>query len=651
MIAIEREARPGTLAGWWADRPLSTKALIVIALPLLIFLGSVASLARMGEAEERAREAVRVTIAIQTDVHEVHALVAEATAGTRGYLLTGDARRLGAYREAEASLPVVLTRLRALVRDAEARRHLDRITVLADVSRRELGEAIAAGPVEGRRSAGAGAERTADALRAAIAALQRRERVLLAERQARADAVRRRALVVTAVAYAAGIGGSLVAVLLLSSGIVRRVRALREAAARLGRGEPLPMIADARDEVGELAARMVEASTLLRQREQALRESEERFRLVIEGVRDYGIFALDADGRVASWNAGAERIKGWRADEIIGHHFSCFYPDDDRPHRPDHNLAQARRDGRVEDAGWRVRKDGTRFFADVVITALRDESGVLRGYSKVTRDITERRLAEQAVETARREAEAASAAKSLFLSRMSHELRTPLNAILGFGQLLQLDPRPRPADEREAVARILDAGRHLLSLIDEVLDIGLIERGDFELVPDVVPLADVVTEAVALTQPQARDAQVCVQATVDPTLAVHADRRRLLQVLLNLCANAIKYNRAGGHVMLHATREDARVTLTVIDDGIGVEPALADRLFQPFERLGAAARERPGTGLGLALSRTLVRAMGGDLRYAPRDDGMHGATFTLTLPFAPATRPSALSLVAAEPSA
>ena len=168
---------------------------------------------------------------------------------------------------------------------------------------------------------------------------------------------------------------------------------------------------DDADEIGTLGQRMDRASALLRAREQALRESEERFRLVIEGVRDYGIFVLDPDGIVVSWNFGAERIKGWMAEEILGQHFSRFYPEETQTYLPSQMLERASEAGTAEDEGWRVRKDGSRFWANVVITALYDDRGDLRGFAKVTRDMTERRRSEEALRIAREEAVAASLAK------------------------------------------------------------------------------------------------------------------------------------------------------------------------------------------------------------------------------------------------
>lgn len=627
---------------WWANRPLATKGLVVVAVPLLIFLGSVAALYTISRLEARAEQDVRLTIAIQNDVNEVHALLAEASSGVRGYLLTGEPRFLEPYQRAERMVPQVTDRLRASVRDTEAAARLVRIEALAGQKRDGLTLLLAARDRTGADIVGdptiaaglAANKQVLDSLRAEIEGMQERERELLAARQDRLDAVRRNGLIATGALTLAGLVGSLFAVFLFSSGIVARVQRLESDAIRLAQGEALEERGAGRDEIGLLAERMIEASRLLRAREQALREGEERFRLVIEGVRDYGIFALDTQGHVVSWNTGAERIKGWTGEEVLGRHFSVFYPGGDARERSMRNLADAVREGRTEDEGWRVRKDGTRFWANVVITALHDEAGALRGFSKVTRDITERRRAQEALELARQDAERASAAKSLFLSRMSHELRTPLNAILGFAQLLELDRTPAETTDQANIGQILRAGRHLLALIDEVLDIARIEAGKLGLAIAPVSVGAIVAEAVGLSLPEAESRRIALVERIGALPPVAADQRRLLQVLLNLLSNAIKYNYEGGEVLITARINDGGVRIAVTDTGIGVEADQAGELFQPFTRLAAGIARSEGTGLGLSLSRALVEAMDGRIGYEPRGDGRAGACFWFELPLA-----------------
>lgn len=642
MSATPTARRPAGLGRLWADQPLAIKGLVVVALPLAILLGALLSLYLASRAEARAEADVRAAFTIQSDIHEVHALLAEAASGVRGYLLTGQSRFLEPYVKAEAELPGTFARLDSEIRDTEVRRRFERVRELAGRKREGLAalrEVSGAGTPDALErpavlSALEANKAVLDALRAEIEAMQARETALLSERRARADAVRARNLGLTAISGGIGLLGSLAAVYLFSTGIVRRVHLLETNAGRLERGEPLHPLPVEADELGRLAVKLQEASDLLRQREQALRDGEERFRLVVEGVRDYGIFALDPDGHVVSWNAGAERIKGWLADEVLGLHFSTFYPDETRASLPTLMLSRATEEGRVEDEGWRLRRDGTRFWANVIVTALRDEAGQLKGFSKVTRDMTERKKAEEALSEAREAAVAASVAKSEFLSRTSHELRTPLSAILGFAQLLELDDAGLKPAHTTAIQQILKAGRHLLALINEVLDISSIEAGRLELALEPLDLRDPLSEALDLSLPIADAAGIRLTHDLPRTPVVaRADRRRLVQVALNLLSNAIKYNRAGGVARLSLTVTEGYARITVTDEGSGLAEAAASRLFTPFDRLG---RERTsgvdGTGLGLALSRRLVEAMDGRIGFQNRCKPERGAAFWFELP-------------------
>lgn len=277
-----------------------------------------------------------------------------------------------------------------------------------------------------------------------------------------------------------------------------------------------------------------------------------------------------------------------------------------------------------------LHRDGSVLDIMTSVAAVADEDGRVTHLEGILVDVGVLKRAEQRARDAMIEAERANAAKSEFLSRMSHELRTPLNSILGFAQLLDLGDLD--ADERDAVAHILTAGRHLLDLINEVLDIARIEAGRMTLSLEPVVLADVVAEVVALLRPLADRREVTISADIGDE-HVLADRQRLSQVLLNLLSNAVKYNRVGGRVDLRSSSEGGTVFIEVEDTGLGIAPELVDRLFTPFDRLGveAASREE-GTGLGLVLSRNLAVAMGGSLDVTSRPG--EGSTFRVGLPVA-----------------
>jgi PAS domain S-box-containing protein len=366
-------------------------------------------------------------------------------------------------------------------------------------------------------------------------------------------------------------------------------------------------------------------------------DTERLLRLLISSVRDYAIFAMDTTGHIVSWNAGAQRIKGYEPQEIIGQHFSRFYPPEDiAAGKTEWELDVARREGRLEDEGWRVRKDGTRFWANVVITALRDEDGQLVGFAKVTRDLTERRAAEErAIDDARRvaKAEAANTAKSEFLTTMSHELRTPLNAIAGYADLLalgiggQLSP-----DQQEYVDRIRRSQQHLLTIISDLLDFGRIEAGEVAYAIRPVPLAAVFDSVEPMIQPQAAERQVTIDRTgCVPNVVALADQERVKQILLNLLSNAVKFTPAGGRITVSCAVTDDHVTFSVRDTGIGIPADKLESIFEPFVQLGRTLTTgHEGTGLGLAIGRDLARAMAGEL--AAESTPGAGSVFTLTLP-------------------
>ena len=469
--------------------------------------------------------------------------------------------------------------------------------------------------------------------------------------------------------------------------------------------------------------------------------------LLAKSIQDYAILMLDPNGIVLTWSPAAERMKGYKAEEIIGKSFETFYTKEDLDSgKTKRELKVAAEEGRFEDESWRVRKDGSLFWANVVITALRDEDGTLLGYGKVTRDLTERKQAEDeldrfftlsldmhciasedgffkrispaftqtlgwsreelttkpflhfvhpddceatlreverqvvagqrvlhfenryrhkdgswrilswksmpgpngtmyatardvteqkaseaALAQAKKDADRASTAKSDFLSRMSHELRTPLNAVIGYAQLLEM----RSSDPKtlESTKAILKGGRHLLGLINEVLDLARIEAGKLTVSLEPIEIGGIVDHAIDLVRPIAeeRGIQIVVADSVGENIYVKADRQRLVQVLLNLLTNAAKYNRPNGSISVHCSKGAQDMTrIEVCDTGMGIDEQRLGSLFKPFERLGDHAVE--GTGLGLALSRSLVELMGGTLSLI--STSKNGSTFAIELPSA-----------------
>ncbi|MGQ0646850.1 MAG: hybrid sensor histidine kinase/response regulator [Gemmatimonadaceae bacterium] len=363
---------------------------------------------------------------------------------------------------------------------------------------------------------------------------------------------------------------------------------------------------------------------------EALRESEERYRSVL-GEIDEVIFRTDVSGRLTFLNPAWTQITGYSPEASLGTLLLDSVHGDDR----ELTVAQCQLlvSGEVDFCRHEVRyltTDGGWRWVEVHARATRGAGGEMAGTAGVIRDVTERRHSEEALRTAREVAEAASRAKSEFLSRMSHELRTPLNAILGFGQLMELDATS--AHQRENADHILKAGRHLLHLINEVLDITGIESGHLRLSAEPVSVTETVGEVFDLVGPLS---SVCgITLTVDGSAGgrfVHADRQRLKQVLLNIVANAVKYNRQGGSVVVSCEdSDDSRVRIAIADTGGGIAPEKVARLFTPFERLGAEQTGIEGTGLGLALSKRLAEAMNGTIGLQTQTDS--GSTFWVELP-------------------
>ncbi|HTC53190.1 MAG TPA: PAS domain S-box protein [Steroidobacteraceae bacterium] len=490
--------------------------------------------------------------------------------------------------------------------------------------------------------------------------------------------------------------------------------------------------------------------------EPKLQLSEERFHLLLDSVSGYALFMMDPSGIISSWNAGAERLKGYRSEEIIGRHFSCFYtPEDIARGHPAFELSQAVEQGKYEEEGWRVRKDGSRFFAHVLISAMRGGNGEAVGFVKLTRDvsatrelnealrtqakildlandaicvrdmddritywnqaagrvygwtaeealgrvthellktsfpkpflaiaeevrlqgrwegelghtrrdgarlvvesrwtvmvddngqpsgvievnhdITERERLAVALKATNLELQKALEAKDAFLAMMSHELRTPLNGIIGFSELLYRG-RPGPLNEqqREFVGDVLESGNHLLTLINDILDLSKIGAGKMELRLSDFSIKASVRQVCSAVQPLADKKRIVITQHLEAAPeSVVLDETRFRQVVWNLLSNAIKFTESGGEIAVDAgCASDGRFTVTVRDSGIGIAPENMHRLFKSFEQLDDGLNRRyEGTGLGLALTRSLVEMQGGTIA-ATSQKGV-GSVFTVELP-------------------
>jgi PAS domain S-box-containing protein len=391
------------------------------------------------------------------------------------------------------------------------------------------------------------------------------------------------------------------------------------------------VITAVRDEAGVLTgfAKITRDLTAQREYVEALRQSEERFRLLVDSVKDYAIFMLDPDGCVVSWNAGAARIKGYTRDEIVGRHFSTFYTREEAAAgKPARELAIAKQIGRVEDEGWRVRKDGTTFWANVNITAVYDETNRLRGFAKVTRDLTERRE--------REELERSGDRMRKFLATLAHELRNPLAPVRNAIGVMQLEAGVSPtlARSRDLIDRQVT---HLTRLVDDLLDVGRIMSDKVELRLARVDLAEVVARAIESARPftDSREQSVTTHMPAKP-LIVEGDTTRLVQVLQNLLHNASKFSPSGSCIEISGRVDHQMAVLEVRDHGCGIPVRALDSIFELFaqEKHGQSLGEG-GLGIGLTLCKSLVELHGGSIIATSEGEGL-GSAFTLSLPFAAA---------------
>ena len=366
-----------------------------------------------------------------------------------------------------------------------------------------------------------------------------------------------------------------------------------------------------------------------RKAEAALRESERMHRLTLDSVKDYAILTMDTEGRITSCNAGTRRVLGYLEDELIGRPGSLIYSAEDiRDGVPRRELDRAGARGDGDDERWHVRKDGQRFWGSGLVMPLLDESGQLRGFTKVVRDMTERKRAEEALLEADRR-------KDEFLAMLAHELRNPLSAIHNAAQLAKRPdlPEDKLCWTRDVISKQV---KHLAHLVDDLLDVSRITRGKIRLRLELLDLASLLDRAVETVRPSIEEGRHRLTVSVEPGVpAVKGDAVRLEQVIVNLLANAAKYTEPGGRIDLSARREgESGLVVRVRDDGIGIGPEMLTRVFDLFSQVDHSLdRSQGGLGIGLTIARRLVESHAGTIEVRSDGPGL-GSEFTVRLPAA-----------------
>jgi two-component system, chemotaxis family, CheB/CheR fusion protein len=381
--------------------------------------------------------------------------------------------------------------------------------------------------------------------------------------------------------------------------------------------------------------------------EEKLRESEERFQTLVHSVKDYAIFMLDRRGYIKSWNVGAERIKGYKAEEILGQHFSKFYTEEDiKKQKPEHLLEVAESSERVEDEGWRVRKDGTKFWADVVITALKDTDGEILGFAKVTRDLTDRKRNEDNLKSANENLEIKVQERTEALRRnadelqrsneeleqfafvASHDLQEPLRMVSTYLQYVEKHAKDKlDSETKRFVDLAVEGALRLKSLVEDLLAFSRLGKG-LELA-EQVDVKAIVQEAERNLNKVIEESDAEIRVLDLPKLSVDSDR--MVQVFQNLIGNAIKYrSEAPPKIEIQSQKQDGEWVFQVKDNGIGIDPQYKEKIFVVFQRLHSDRKKYPGTGIGLAICKKIIEQHRG--RIWVESQPSEGSAFYFTIP-------------------
>lgn len=621
---------------WWFGA-----ALVVLLLNAVAFYSNLKQLAESDRSVTHSRE-------VLATLEQIRSALAETETSHRGFLLTGHESELEPYQNGSGQLGGLVDRLMELTSDVSdqrvraphlARKIADRLDELkASINVRGdkgLDAALAAMPRDLGKS-------MSEEIREETGAIVRDENTRLEGRALAARAIVRRMAILISIdsLIAAAFLGMIYS--LLSRHL--RERGQSEAALRQAHAELESRVEERTVDLTHINQALHAEIEHREQVESALRTTEGGMRALMDSITDYAIFELDVEGHITNWSVGAEKITGYRPEEIIGQHFSAFYTSEDHERgHPAHELEVAAAEGRYEEEGWRLRKDGSQYWANVIITALRDGEGRLTGFSKVTRDISERRQAELKRSVFAAELERSNRELQEFASVASHDLQEPLRKIQAFGDRLGVKYSEALGEQgRDYLARMRAAASRMQILINDLLTYSRVTSKAQPRVP--IDLGRIAQEVLSDLEGRIQQTGGRVEVNGLPTL--EADSTQMRQLLQNLIGNALKFHRSGEPpvITVHARPLDAPAPggsgnggaglaavwrITVQDNGIGFDEKYADRIFGVFQRLHGRG-EFEGTGMGLAICRKIVERHGGTIT-AHSTPGQ-GATFQITLP-------------------
>lgn len=648
-----RNTGPEGIFERWSRLSLRAKGVAVLSVPMAaLFIAMFAIYWVEGNVRD-ADLMTRRADDIRAELLQFHVFLLDAETAVSAYLNTGDRLRLIPYEAARVSMEQSLTRLAQLTRDdIRSVSSIDEIKRSAEEGMQILRQLQTVRDAAARTRLLDRAKVLARAIQARLASVSQEQELRILSARADRDSARQKLFRIVLVCGLLGPLGALFALLIISGKLVRRLHLVQENARRLAHGLPLEPFASGTDEIADLAGQLEDAAYLLQDREREVRDNERRYRDLFDQA-PIPYEETDLDGSIRRFNQAVCSLLKCGSDRVMGRQAWGFVAPDQQD---EFRAAMMDRIAHTTETGPYecdyLLEDGSRVAIEIRENFIRNDRGEVTGVCRSLMDVTERNIAVMAARKVKQyalelstkneqlaralaAARSATEAKSRFLAGISHELRTPLNGIIGFSELMH-DGKVGPvsAEHREFLGDILTSARHLLRLINDILDLSKVEAGKMEFQPEPVLIDALVYEVRDIVRPLADRKMIELTTDVPSELAAVIDASRFKQVLYNYLSNAVKFTPSGGRVSLRVTVEDdLKFRLEVEDTGIGIEPAEMAQLFQEFQQLPNSRRAEQGTGLGLALTRHMVEAQGGSVDV--RSELGRGSVFSAVLPLNP----------------